>query len=169
MFYLLRIETLSTIDNTSSKITGVEHRDLCSHWETRVIKKVKYIINYLDHHFYSEFRKLLPGNPYFVSQCRTNRYLKSFIPLAVNSDISTIQGGGRIMSGFGSVPLSCLQSWWRSWKMRPGKSAGRLWCLQPICSERREQGEESLVRWRVYEGIWVYINGFKHPKQRTGH
>lgn len=35
--------------------------------------------------------------------------IDTFIPLAVNSDISTIQGGGRIMSGFGSVPLSCLQ------------------------------------------------------------
>lgn len=78
MFYLLRIETLSNIDNTSSKITGVGQRDLCLHWETRVIKKVKDIINYLDHHFYSEFRKLLPGNPYFVSQCRTNRYFYSF-------------------------------------------------------------------------------------------
>lgn len=73
--------SLSSIGNTCSQITGVRQRGLCSLWENQVVKKAKNIHIHPEHVFSSEFRKLFTG--YLLPQSNTNRNLKAFIPSAI--------------------------------------------------------------------------------------
>lgn len=73
--------SLSSIVNTCSKITGVRQRGLCSLWENQVATKAKIINIHPEHILSSEFRKLHTG--YLLPQSNTNRNLKAFIPSGI--------------------------------------------------------------------------------------
>ncbi len=74
---------LNDIIRVCSKITGVQLKDLCSLWKTRVIQKADSILSHPDHVLGSEFVIMPSGRWYYVPVRKTNRYANSIIPSAI--------------------------------------------------------------------------------------
>ncbi len=75
--------SLHNIIKTCSKITGVKLRDLASFCDQQTLWKAEHILSSPGHVLANEF-SLLPSGRHYVSPfCKTNRFLKSFIPSAI--------------------------------------------------------------------------------------
>ena len=75
--------SLNSIVNICSKITGVKQRDLNYFCNRQIIKKAAGILASSGHVLKSEFSVLPSGRRYALPACRTNRHSKSFIPSAI--------------------------------------------------------------------------------------
>ena len=75
--------SLSSIVNLCSKIIGEKQRDLASFCDQQTIRKAASILNIYDHVLISEFVLMQSGKRYAMPVCKTNRYLKSFVPTAI--------------------------------------------------------------------------------------
>lgn len=58
---------LNDIIRVCSKITGVQVKDLCSLWKTRVVQKADRILSHPDHALASEFAIMPSGRRYWIS------------------------------------------------------------------------------------------------------
>lgn len=74
--------SIEAIVNVWSKIIGVKQRDLTSMWEKQVAQKTRKIVSHPEHILAGYFDMLPLGRRYRVPP-HSNRYGKSFIPLAV--------------------------------------------------------------------------------------
>ena len=75
--------SLNSIVNTCSKIIGVKQRDLSSFCDQQIVRKAASILKISDHILVSEFVLMKSGKRYAMPVCKSNRYLKSFLPSAV--------------------------------------------------------------------------------------
>ena len=75
--------SLNSIVNTCSKIIGIKQRDLSSFCDQQIVRKAASILKIPDHILVSEFVLMTSGKRYAMPVCKSNRYLKSFLPSAV--------------------------------------------------------------------------------------